>query len=87
MKRYHLFSVLIAAAFLLACGVAKVLSHRHALPSSPLSPSQSTSPAVVDIKPVSPKATSVAEAVGPRYAPAAETAIRRIEEREGGTEL
>jgi hypothetical protein len=26
-------------------------------------------------------------ALGPRYAPAAETAIRRIEEREGGTEL
>ncbi len=25
--------------------------------------------------------------LGPRYAPAAETAIRRIEEREGGTEL
>ena len=61
LKQSRLLSILIAAALLLTCGVAKVLSRRHALPSSPLSPSQSTSPAVVDIKPVSPKATSVAE--------------------------
>ena len=63
LKQSRLLSILIAAALLLTCGVAKVLSRRHALPSPPHPPApSSTPPAVVDIKPVSPKATSVAEA-------------------------
>ena len=62
MKRYHQLSFLIAAALLLACGVAIVFFRRHALAPPPPSRPQSIPPVVVDIKPVSPKATSVAEA-------------------------
>ena len=63
LKRSRLLSILIAAALLLACGVAKVLSRRHALPSSPHPPASSSAPpTAVSVKPVSPKATSDAEA-------------------------
>ncbi len=62
MKRYHQLSFLIAAALLLAFGVAIVFFRRHALAPPPPSRPQSIPPVVVDIKPVSPKATSVAEA-------------------------
>ena len=74
MKRYHQFSSLIVSAFLLACGVAKVFSLRHALPSPPLPPTPSTPPAAVSVKPMSPKTTSVAEAY-PGLVSAAITAI------------
>ncbi len=62
MKRAHQLSCLIVSALLLACGVAIVFFRRHALAPPPPSRTQSIPPVVVDIKPVSPKATSVAEA-------------------------
>ena len=62
MKRAHQLSCLIVSALLLACGVAIAFFRRHALAPPPPSRPQSIPPAVVDIKPVSPKAMSVAEA-------------------------